>query len=57
MLTVLNCVILPIFVWFFYCLSLPNQRWEFDFDQMHGTFNILLGRYLGLALLDRKSVV
>lgn len=41
-------VILPALVWCFYRLTLPNQRWEFDFDQAHCSFNLLLTRYVGV---------
>lgn len=39
----------PLLVWAFYRLNLPNIQWELDFDQAHGTFSLLIDRYLFIA--------
>lgn len=40
---------IPAAIWCALRLTLPNQRWEFDFDVTHATFFLLLDRYTKIA--------
>lgn len=42
-------IAIPAIIWGLYRVSLPNLPIEFDFDANHGTFFLLLDRYVGLA--------
>lgn len=42
-------IAIPASIWCILRLTLPNQRWEFDFDTTHATFILLIDRYQKVA--------
>ncbi len=44
-----SLVAIPALMWSLYRVILPNQKWEFDFDQTNATFTLILNYLVRLA--------
>jgi hypothetical protein len=42
-------IAIPALIWTILRLTLPNQRWEWDWSQAESTFTLLLGHYMRLV--------
>jgi hypothetical protein len=51
-----SLVAIPALMWSIYRVILPNQKWEFDFDQTNATFTLILNYLVkltgGLIVMD-----